>query len=126
MSRAFGAPAASMHDVHVPAGSGIRLTATARPKRGIHRWDLQLVSLDPAIAVEPRLVFGSQIGGAHLHQRLDIPPQATDCRLEVRSRHAVKGGWCDDCFTVERASPAELRLGCWSAALAGSRQRTSR
>jgi hypothetical protein len=69
----------------------------------------------------PRLSYGSRIGERDLDQRIDIPPQDVDCRVEVRSRHAALDGWEDDRSTIQEDTPDELRIGFCNAARPGSR-----
>lgn len=98
-----------MHRIDFPAGSTIRLTATALPDLAVHRWDLQV--FDAVGSAAPRLTFGSQIGGRDCQQQVSIPAQDADCRLEVRSRHAVGDDWADDRCSVVDDTPNRLLLG---------------
>lgn len=101
-----------MHRLDLPAGSPVRLSATARIDSGPHRWAIQVFSdADAAGASAPRLSYGSQIGGADREQRIDIPAQDVDCRLEIHSRHEIVGGWADDRCAVNEDTPALLALG---------------
>lgn len=111
-----------MHSLDLPAGSRIRLTATARPGTDLHRWDVRLVAAGELEAGgSPRLAYGSRIGVRDLDQRIDIPPQDVGCRLEIRSRHAgCEGGWQDDRCTVQDDTPSELRIGFCDAARPGA------
>jgi len=109
-----------MHRLDLPAGSRIRLIATARVGTGLHQWDLRLLTVGDEGAV-PRLTFGSRIGERDLDQRVDIPAQDVDCRVEIRSRHAGRDGWGDDRCTIQEDTPDELRIGFCNAAKPGSR-----
>lgn len=101
-----------MHCLDLPAGSTLRLDATARPDVGDHRWDVRVLTADLASAGSPpRLTYGSQIGGRDREQRIEIPAQDADCRLEVRSRHAADGGWQDDRSSVDEDTPSRLLIG---------------
>jgi len=101
-----------MHCLDLPAGSTIRLDATARADVGVHRWDVRVLTADAASAGSPpRLAYGSQIGGRDREQRIQIPAQDADCRLEVRSRRAMAGGWQDDRPTVDQDTPSRLLIG---------------
>ena len=100
-----------MHSLDMPAGSTMRLTATARSDVAAHRWEVRVFAAD-ARAEAPRLVYGSRIGDGDRQQRIDIPVQDMDCRLEVRARHATTGGvWGDDKLTVIADEPGRLDLG---------------
>ncbi|MBL8771926.1 MAG: hypothetical protein JNK30_11140 [Phenylobacterium sp.] len=97
------------HAIDLPAGAGVRMTASARRAFGAHRWDIRVLCVATG---EARASFGSHIGGADIDQRLEIPAQDVDCRLEVRSRHAVTGGgWADDDASIEEDTPDILELG---------------
>jgi hypothetical protein len=107
-----------MHCLNFPAGSTIRLDATARADVGVHRWDIRVLDADaPPHGSTGRLTYGSQIGAGDCHQRVDIPAQDTDCRLEVCGRHAFDGGWKDDRCTVEDDTPGRLLIGFSDRAL---------
>jgi hypothetical protein len=108
-----------MHRLDLPAGHRIRLSATARVGTGLHQWDLRLTSGEEGSVT--LLAFGSQIGEHDLDQRIDIPPQDVDCRVEIRSRHAARDGWKDDRCTIQEDTPDELRIGFCNAARPGSR-----
>lgn len=102
-----------MHNLEMLAGSTLRLTATARPDAGRHRWSVQVRRGGHAATAGPtRLVFASEIGGVDRHQRIEIPPQDADCRLEVTAQHAEENGhWLDDRLTVLDDTPDQLDLG---------------
>jgi hypothetical protein len=101
-----------MHLLDLPAGSAIRLTATARPDAGVHRWAVRIFAASgPAGDSAARLAYGSQIGGHDCEQRIDVPAQDADCRLEASSRHPVAGGWQDDQCSVDEDTPGHLALG---------------
>jgi hypothetical protein len=109
-----------MHRLDMPAGSTMRLTATARSNVAAHRWDIRVFAAG-ADADSPRLVYGSRIGDGDRQQRVDIPAQDMDCRLEVRGRHATTGGdWGDDKLTVMDDEPGRLELGFSDALQAGA------
>ena len=97
-----------MHSLDVPAGSAIRLTATARSDRGLHRWDVQVFEAGQAA---PRLTYGSRIGGWDRHQRVDIPAEGHDRRLEARSQSACGGGWEDDQASVHAPATGLVTVG---------------
>lgn len=96
-----------MHSLELPAGSSIGLTASARADVAIHRWDLRVIS----IANEQVLAFGSQIGGLEREQRVDIPAQRLDCRVEIFARHKTPTGWGDDRSVVIADTPSRLEIG---------------
>lgn len=100
-----------MHKLDMPAGSTIRLTATARYEVATHRWDVRVYVAGSG--VQPaRLAYGSRIGDADRDQRIDIPAQDVDCRLEIGARHArADGGWGADELTVLDEAPGRLDLG---------------
>jgi len=101
-----------MHRLGLPAGSTIRLTASARPDIGVHRWGVRVFAAEGlAASATPRLTYGSQIGGGDCEQRIDIPAQDTDCRLEAWSRHSIAEGWADDRCSVEDDTPSRLMIG---------------
>ena len=102
-----------MHRLDFCAGSAIRLTAAARSGSGPHRWDIDVFAKDDG-ASSPRMTFGSRIGGRDCQQQVSIPPQSVDCRVEVRSRHAVGDGWAADRCVVEEDTPSRLVLGCFA------------
>jgi hypothetical protein len=101
----------AMHSLDMPAGSTMRLTATARSEVAAHRWDVRVFATG-AGAEAPRLVYGSHIGDGDRQQCIDIPAQDMDCRLELRARHATTSGdWADDKLTVIGQEPGRLELG---------------
>lgn len=102
-----------MHNLEMAAGSAIRLTATVRPGAGLHRWSVQVLRAGRAATAGPiRFVFASEIGGLDRHQRIEIPAQDADCRLEVTAQHAGENGhWLDDRLTVLDDTPDQLDLG---------------
>jgi hypothetical protein len=109
-----------MHSLDMPAGSTMRLTATARSDVAAHRWDIRVFAAG-AGAEAPRLVYGSHIGDGDRQQRVDIPAQDMDCRLEVRARHATTGGdWGDDKLTVIDDASGRLDLGFSDPSHAGA------
>lgn len=107
-----------MHNLHLAAGSAIRLTATARSGVGVHRWSVEVYRAESGGTAGPsRLAYSSQIGGLDCDQRIAIPPQNEDCRLEVSAQHAAENGsWRDDRLTVLDDTPARLDLGLFDAA----------
>lgn len=109
-----------MHSVDLPAGARMRLTATACPGTGLHHWDVRILTATDEGAI-PRLTYGSHIGERDLDQRIDIPPQDVDCRIEIWSRHAAPSGWEDDRCAIQDDTPEELRVGFWDAAKPGSK-----
>lgn len=100
-----------MHRIDFPAGSAIRLTATARPDAGLHRWDVKVLAAGHPADLTPRLSYSSEIGGADCDQRIHIPAQDIACRLEIGSRHATPCGWQDDYGSVEDDTPDGLLIG---------------
>lgn len=97
-----------MTSLELPAGAPVRLTATARPDRGLHRWNVEVITFAGAA---PRLTFGSQIGGRDIHQTIEIPPQDVDCRLEFRSSHRTPDGWASDTPSVSDDNPDRVVVG---------------
>lgn len=113
------AQSVTMHNMDLPAGTRVRLNATAGTAVARRRWDIRVLSAG-AENGSARLVFGSEIGDHDRDQRVDIPPQDVDCQLEVRARHAAPGGWEDDRCTVQEDTPNELRLGFCDPSRPGS------
>ena len=112
-----------MHYLNVPAGSAVRLQVSARPGVGLHRWDIRMLDAGAAgLLAAPRLTYGSAVGAGDCEQRVDIPSQGTDCRLEVWGRHATIGGWKDDRCSVEVDTPDCLQIGFSDRALATARK----
>lgn len=110
-----------MHNLDMPAGSTIRLTATARPETDVHRWAVQVHGAGAGATTPARVVYGAQIGGQDREQRVDIPAQDVDCRLEVRSQHALDDGeWRDDRLTVLDDTPSQLDIGFFNPARPGA------
>lgn len=101
-----------MHYLNLPAGSAVRLQASARADVSRHRWDIRVLeagSFGPD--AEARLTYGSEIGAGDCEQRIDIPAQDADCRMEIWGRHAVAGAWKEDRCSVEVDTPQCLQLG---------------
>jgi len=109
-----------MHSIDFPAGWAVRLTATARPDAGVHRWDVNVRAVADPPYPPLRLAYTSQIGGRDCEQHIDIPAQDTACRLEIASRHPVAGGWRDDDEWVEDDTPDGLLIGFSDAPKPGS------
>lgn len=107
-----------MRELAMPAGASVSLTATARADRDRHRWNISVL---PAAGGPARLTFGSWIGGRDLHQRIDIPAQDVDCRLEVQSRHQSAQGWADDRASQEEDKPDRLVIGFCNPSRPGAR-----
>ena len=100
-----------MRRLDVPAGSVVRLTATARADGGQHRWEIRLFGAgDPADAT-PRLSYGSRIGGDDRMQRIEVPAQARESWLEVDCLHASGDGWDDDRPFLDDSAPGVVVLG---------------
>jgi hypothetical protein len=100
-----------MNIIDMPAGSTIRLMATARPHAGVHRWDVRLFPTPGGKADSAaRPAYGSRIGGDDRQQQIDMPAQDTDCRLEISCQHRARGGWEDDCCVAEPETPGSFRL----------------
>src|SRR5579883_2575159 len=97
-----------MPELALPAGANVRLTVTGRADRDLHRWNLTVA---PAAGGPARLSFASWIGGRDLHQRIDIPAQDVDCRLEIQSRHQTAQRWEGDDASVEEDTPDQLLIG---------------
>lgn len=97
-----------MHSLNLPAGASILLTATAQPKVGVHRWGVRVLT---SATSTPRMTFGSDIGGRDCRQRIDIPAQAADCRLEIWAGRAGAGGWNNDRAVVTDDTPSRLQIG---------------
>ena len=68
-----------------------------------------------------RLTYGSRIGAGDCEQRVDIPAQDVDCRIEVDASHASGGGWKDDRSSIEEDTPSCLQIGFSDRALAFAR-----
>lgn len=112
-----------MHYLDLPAGSAVRLQVSARPGVGRHRWDIRMLEAGAAgPGAVARLTYGSAVGAGDCEQRVDIPSQDTDCRLEVWGRHAVVGGWKDDRCSVQDDTPDALQIGFSDRALAGAQK----
>lgn len=107
-----------MFSLSLPAGAPVRLTATARPDRGLHRWDVEVLA---AAGGAPRLTFASQIGGRDIHQTIQIPPQDVDCRLELQSRHKTVDGWASDAPATGDDNPDRLDVGFCELGSPGAR-----
>lgn len=107
-----------MPELALPAGACVRLTVTGRADRDLHRWN---VSVLPAAGGPARLSFGSWIGGRDLHQRIEIPAQDVDCRLEIQSRHQNAQGWADDRASPEDDTPDRLLIGFCNPSSPGAR-----
>jgi hypothetical protein len=98
-----------VHHIDLPAGSAIRLTATAGPKVGLHRWGMRLFAAhDPQPNAPARPTYGSQIGEGDCEQRIDVPAQDRDCRVEVNCARAATGRWQDQQGSVEHDTPGLL------------------
>lgn len=97
-----------MHSLNLPAGASILLTATARPKGGVHRWGVRVLT---SATCTPRMTFGSDIGGRDCEQRIDIPAQTADCRVEIWAGRPAVGGWNNDRSVVTDDTPSRLQIG---------------
>jgi hypothetical protein len=111
-----------MHYMDLPAGSSVRLHATAGPDVALHRWAVRVLDNAAAPGAPALLTFGSRIGAGDCEQRVDIPAQARDCRLEVWASHAAPGGWKDDRCTVEDDTPDGVEIGFSDRALPQARK----
>jgi hypothetical protein len=101
-----------MHNMNMAAGSTVRLTVTARPDAGLHRWGVHLRPVGGAAPTLPRLAYGSRVGNSDREQRIEIPAQDVDCWLEVWGSYAAAGGnWGDDRLTVIDDTPNRLEIG---------------
>jgi len=100
-----------MYRLDVPAGSDLRLFASAGPSTQVRRWDVRMFAADaPARSWPPRLTYGSEIGGADGDQRVEIPPQDVDCWLEVGASRRIGGFWEPDQWQVTSDTLALLEL----------------
>lgn len=107
-----------MHVINLPAGAAVRLTATARVDVAEHRWDIRVLdAAAPRQGPTTRAEYGSRIGAGDREQRVDIPVQDVDCRLEVAARHIIEGEWRADRCTIEEETPSRLQLGFANRAL---------
>lgn len=102
----------------VPAGASVQVTAVARPDWSLHRWE---IAVRPAAGGVARLTFGSEIGGRDVHQRIDIPAQDVECRLEIESRHETAQGWKSDRAASQEDTPDQLSIGFCDASRSGAR-----
>lgn len=101
-----------MHHLTLPARSTMRFTATARRLAGLHKWSMQVFDAgDVSNGSLARLTYGSQIGERDCDQRIDVPAQDRECRVEVSCRHAVDQAWEDDVGSVEQDTPTLLVIG---------------
>ena len=108
-----------MYRLAVPAGSKIRLSATTGRATQVRRWDVRMFPAGaPAPSSTPRLSYGSRIGASDGEQRVEIPPQEIDCRLEAETSRRVGGVWEVDQPQVTCDTPSLLELG-FGAAIAG-------
>jgi hypothetical protein len=111
-----------MHSLSLPAGSRVRLHATAGAEVGQHRWAIRVLEAGaPRGGLVARLAYGSQIGAGDCEQRVDIPAQDVDCRIEVDASHASATGWKDDRSSIEEDTPNCLQIGFSDRALAFAR-----
>lgn len=95
----------------MPAGSTIRVLASARSEVARHIWEVRVYAAGGG-APSVRLAYGSRIGDGDCQQRIDIPAQDMDCRLEVTSRHTTSdGAWADDKLVILDDAPGRLDLG---------------
>lgn len=106
-----------MHNLNLSAGAAAGFTASARGDKGMHRWDVRVLAASDGAT---RLTFGSWIGGRDLDQRVEIPVQDVDCRLEVRSRHETSTGWADDGVACLDDTPDRLQIGFCDTARPGA------
>jgi len=108
-----------MHSIDLPAGTPVRLTATAPAGKDLHRWGIEVPAAENGSV---RMGYGSHIGGLDVDQRIDIPAQAEDCRLEIRCHHATSDGWAEDrAHTGGQDTPNSLEIGFYNAARPGDR-----
>lgn len=111
-----------MHSLNLPAGSRVRLHATAGPEVGLHRWAVRVLEAGPPLeGLVPRLTYGSRIGAGDCEQRVEIPAQDVDCRIEVDASHASGAGWKADRSSVGENTPNCLQIGFSDRALAFAR-----
>ncbi len=98
-----------MYSLTMPIACPVRLIATARAGVDVHRWAVRVVAVGGGDA--PKLSYGSHIGGLDRDQRIDIPAQDIDCRLEVAASHWNGNGWEEDRPVVSSDTPSMLELG---------------
>lgn len=111
-----------MHSLNLPAGSRVRLHATAGAEVGLHRWAVRVLEAGASRdGLDARLTYGSRIGAGDCEQRIDIPAQDVDCRIEVDASHASGAGWKDDRSSIEEDTPNCLQIGFSDRALAFAR-----
>lgn len=111
-----------MHSLNLPAGSRVRLHATAGAEVGLHRWAVRVLEVGASQdGLDARLTYGSRIGAGDCEQRIDIPAQDVDCRIEVDASHASRAGWKDDRSSIEEDTPNCLQIGFSDRALAFAR-----
>lgn len=111
-----------MHSLNLPAGSRVRLHATAGAEVGLHRWAVRVLEAGASRdGLDARLTYGSRIGAGDCEQRIDIPAQDVDCRIEVDASHASPAGWKDDRSSIVEDTPNCLQIGFSDRALAFAR-----
>lgn len=106
--RFLGATRRGPMRLDLPAGSPIRLTATARSTIGFRRWDVRVLTSADRV---PRVAYGSEIGGRDCQQDVDIPAQDAHCRLVVGAGHTTPAGWQNDESTITYDTPSRLQIG---------------
>ena len=101
-----------MNHIDLPAGTVIRLTATARPRLALHHWDMRIFAADDMRPdARARLSYGSQIGGRDCDQRINVPIQDQDCRIEVTCGRLQASGLQDQQGSEEDDTPDHLVIG---------------
>lgn len=112
-----------MRSLNLPAGSPVRLHATAGPEVGLHRWAVRVLEAGaPLDGLVPRLTYGSRIGAGDCEQRVDIPAQDVDCLIEVDASHASGAGWKEDRSSIEEDTLNCLQIGFSDRGLAFARR----
>jgi hypothetical protein len=101
-----------MHDFVLPAGSRVRMSASAGSRTPpVHKWNLDIFGDSPLGAAQgPRLSYGSRIGGSDAEQRLDIPEQDVDCRFQVRTFHETGADWSPSPAHIVVDTPERLAI----------------
>ena len=104
-----------MHSFTLPAGRGVRFTATVAPgSRSLHRWAVALFA-PPAEVASARLSYGSRIRGGEDHT-IEVPGQEVDCQWQVWASCQTATGWETDLVEVTADTPDNLSISFRSPA----------